>query len=208
MPAPVVVRRTAKGRLMMLLVLAICAAPVVASYLTYYVIRPHGRTTNYSELVQPPRPLPAQLPLTDLQGQPRDAASLTGHWLLVVVAGGACDARCERHLWIQRQLRETLGRDSGRLAKLWLIDDAAVPRAETLQAISGGVPATVLRAPASALREWLQPAPGDTLERHMYLVDPMGNWMMRVPADPEPARLKGDVDKLLRASAAWDRPAD
>ena len=26
------------------------------------------------------------------------------------------------------------------------------------------------------------------------------------PADPEPAKLKRDVDKLLRASAGWDKP--
>jgi len=30
--------------------------------------------------------------------------------------------------------------------------------------------------------------------------------MMRSPADPEPARLKRDVEKLLRASASWDLP--
>jgi hypothetical protein len=40
----------------------------------------------------------------------------------------------------------------------------------------------------------------------MYIVDPMGNLMMRVPADPEPSRLKRDFDKLMRAAAVWDRP--
>jgi len=40
----------------------------------------------------------------------------------------------------------------------------------------------------------------------MYIVDPLGNWMMRVPPNPEPARLKRDVEKLLRASAGWDKP--
>jgi len=30
--------------------------------------------------------------------------------------------------------------------------------------------------------------------------------MMRSPPDPEPARLKRDVEKLLRASAGWDKP--
>ena len=34
----------------------------------------------------------------------------------------------------------------------------------------------------------------------------MGDWMMRVPADADPARLKRDLERLLRASAAWDRP--
>ena len=76
----------------------------------------------------------------------------------VVVAGGACDAACERHLWLQRQLRETLGREKDRVDKLWLVDDAAAPRAETLAAIgaasgaaAGLTPATVLRVDRAAL---------------------------------------------------------
>jgi hypothetical protein len=45
-------RRTLSGRVKMLLVLLACAAPVVASYFTYYVIRPEGRS-NYGTLVLP-----------------------------------------------------------------------------------------------------------------------------------------------------------
>ena len=209
MPAPEldpVARRTAQGRLKMLLVLAVCAAPVIASYVTYFFIRPEART-NYSQLIDPPRPLPAQLPLADLQGRPVPAESLRGQWLLMVVSGGGCDAACERHLWIQRQLREALGPERGRVDKVWLIDDAAVPRPETLAAVrEGSAPATVLRVPKGALAAWLQPASQRPLEAHMYLVDPMGNWMMRVPEQPDPARLKRDVDRLLRASASWDQP--
>ena len=209
MPSPVpddVARRTTRGRLKMLLLLVVCAAPVIASYLAYFVIRPDGRT-NYSELILPTRPIPPALPLTDLEGRAQRAETLKGQWLLVVVSGGACDAVCERYLWIQRQLREALGRDSDRLDKVWLIDDAATPRAETLNAVrSGGAPATVLRVPREALATWLAVPQGSRLESHMAIVDPMGDWMMRVPADPDPARLKRDVERLLRASSGWDRP--
>ena len=206
MPAPAmaddVVRRTASGRLKMFIVLLVCAAPVVASYLAYFVIRPEGRT-NYGELIEPLRPIPAALPLADLQGRPIATESLKGQWLLVVVSGGMCDKRCEHYLWLQRQLRETLGREKERVDKVWLIDDAAIPRSATLDAIAG---ATVLRVPHDALVEWLTPAPQRTLEQHIYVVDPLGNWMMRVPVDPEPAKFKRDVEKLLRASAGWDKP--
>ena len=207
MPSPQVdeaLRRTRRGRVKMLLVLLVCAAPVIASYLTYFVIRPEGRT-NYGELILPTRTLP-ELPFTDLAGAPVRATTLKGQWLLVVVAGGACDARCEKQLWVQRQLRETLGREKGRLDKVWLITDRATPRPETLQAISNGVPATVLRVPEAALAKWLAPAKDRALEQHMFIVDPLGEWMMRAPVDPDPARLKRDVEKLLRASASWDLP--
>jgi len=206
MPAPSIAddaaRRTASGRLKMFIVLLVCAAPVVASYLAYFVIRPEGRT-NYSELIEPLRPIPAALPLADLQGRPIATESLKGQWLLVVVSGGMCDKRCEHYLWLQRQLRETLGREKERVDKVWLIDDAAIPRSATLDAIAG---ATVLRVPHDALAEWLAPAPQRTLEQHIYVVDPLGNWMMRVPVDPGPAKFKRDVEKLLRASAGWDKP--
>ena len=128
----------------MLLVLLVCAAPVVASYFTYFVIRPESRT-NYSELILPPRALPASLPLADLQGGVVRPDALKGQWLLVVVSGGACDAVCEKYLWLQRQLRETLGGERDRVDKVWLVDDKVPPRAQVLQALQGGMsPPSVL----------------------------------------------------------------
>ena len=204
--------RTRRGRWQMLAVLLVCAAPVIASYLAYFgVLRPEGRS-NYGELIAPTRPMPAGLALSDLQGARVAPRALHGQWLIVVVAGGACDGVCERHLWLQRQLHETLGRDKDRVDKLWLVDDAAAPRAETLAAIGAAsgaaaalAPATVLRVDRSALAAWLAPAAGHALEDHLYIVDPHGDWMMRVPAEADPAKLKRDVEKLLRASAGWDR---
>jgi hypothetical protein len=205
-------RRTERGRWLMIAVLLVCAAPVVASYFTYFVLRPQTRT-NYSELIVPARPLPASLPLVDLAGAAVAPLALRGQWLVVAVAGGACDARCERHLWLQRQLHEALGAEKERVDKLWLIDDTAAPRRETLAAIAATADAgavfastTVLRTERTALGQWLAPASGQALEDHLYLVDPRGDWMMRVPVDADPARLKRDIDKLLRASAGWDRP--
>ncbi len=196
-------RRTRVGRLKMLLVLAVCAAPVVASYFTYFVIRPEGRT-NYGALIQPQRPMPTDLGLTELDGTPVATRSLEGHWLLVAVAGGGCDALCEKHLWLQRQLREALGREKERVVKVWLVDDAASPSARILDAIRTPTGTRILRVPSAALRGWLQPETGHALAEHFFVVDPMGHWMMRSPPSPEPRKLKGDVDKLLRASAGWN----
>jgi hypothetical protein len=198
-------RRKKNGRLKMLLVLAMCVSPVVASYLTYFVIKPQGRT-NYSDLISPSRDLPADLPLTKLAGEAVPALSLRGQWLMVVVSDAACDASCEKSLYLQRQLRETLGREKDRVDKIWFITDTAAPRAEVLQAINQGTPATVLRVPREALAKWFAPAAGQALDAHIYIVDPMGQWMMRVPPNPDPAKLKRDVEKLLRASASWDLP--
>lgn len=197
-------RRRLGGRMQALLVLLACAAPVIASYFTYYVIRPDGRS-NYSTLIEPSRELPARLPLTTLDGQAVVPASLRGQWLLVAVGPAACDSACEARLFMQRQLREMLGRERDRLDKVWLVTDDASPRPELQAALASGDPVRVLRVPAAELARWLEPAPGQAPHDHLYIVDPMGMWMMRMPPAPEPARVKRDLERLLRASASWDQ---
>jgi len=195
--------RTRSGRIKMLLLLLVCMAPVLASYFTYYVIRPAGGTRNHGELIQPPRDLP-QVRAQDLQGASMPLASLKGQWLIVAVAGGACDESCQKNLYFQRQLREMQGKDKDRIDRVWLVsDDAPVPAA-LMPALAQ---ATVLRVAPDVLQAWLVPAAGQQLQDHLYLVDPMGNWMMRMPAhmDVEKAsKVKRDLERLLRASNSWD----
>ena len=73
--------------------------------------------------------------------------------------------------------------------------------------------ATVRRVDGAQLAQWLAPAAGHALRDQLYVVDPMGNWMMRFPAiDPSArvdtasaARIKRDLANLMRASASWDK---
>ena len=199
-------RRTARGRWKMFAVLAVCAAPVIASYLTYYVLRPLGGSTNYADIITPTVDLPRALPLATLEGRPVKADGLRGQWLIVAVADAACGTACEQQLVLQRQLRETLGAERDRVDKVWLVTDDGALRPELVRAVSQGQPVTVLRVPRDALAGWLTAAPGHALADHLYLVDPMGRWMMRVPPQPDPAKVKRDLERLLRASASWDRP--
>ena len=201
-------RRTRAGRIKMLAVLLVCAAPVIASYLTYYVIRPESRH-NYGELIDPQRPLP---PVTanSLEGKAVPLPSLRGQWLLISVAGGACDPACEKNLYLQRQLRESLGKDKDRVDWVWLVADDAPVRPALLAPLAQ---ATVLRVNGQQLAQWLAPAKGSRLSDHLSLVDPLGNWMMRFPpsgtaqVDVSAAKnIKRDLERLLRASASWDQP--
>ncbi len=197
-------RRTVVGRWKMIAVMLMCAAPVIASYFTYYVIRPEGRSV-YGELIDPQHELP-KLTALDRNGAPVDFATLKGQWLLVAVADAACNALCEQQLYLQRQLRESLGREKDRMDRVWLVSDAA-PVPDRLD--NGLRGATVLRVPADQIAKWLAPVSGHTLAEHLYVVDPMGNWMMRFPARMYAAgasRAKRDIARLLRASAPWDEP--
>lgn len=191
------------GRWKMLFVLALCAAPVVASYFTFYVVKPRG--SAYGELIMPTVEMPADLPLTDLQGHAVSPVSLRNQWLLTLVQPADCGEACERSLYVQRQLREMLGKERRRVDKLWLIPGDAMPSEKLLSAVSQkGAEVTVLRVPQDRLDAWLKPAAGKTLADHVYVVDPMGRWMLRAPSEPEPKKLKADLDKLLKASASWD----
>jgi hypothetical protein len=196
--------RIRAGRWRMLTIALVCALPVVASYLSYYVWRP-GRVNAYSTLIQPTVPLP-DVAVSRLDGTSVPLRSLAGQWLLVVVHGADCDPACERLLFLQRQLREMTGRERERIDKVWLVLDDA-PVAAPLRAALEATPAMhILRLPRARAEAWLRPAPGQPLEAHLYIVDPLGEWMMRAPADPDPSKLKGDVERLLRASAGWDKP--
>jgi hypothetical protein len=209
-PAPthdLAAAQTRRGRWTMFLILAACALPVVASYFTYYFVRPAGRT-NYATLIEPQRPLPGLeiLPAQDLAGHTVPLTTLKGQWLLVVVAPADCDKACERRLFMQRQLREMTGAERDRIDKVWLVDSPEAVSPTLLAALHARPEVTVLRVDRAALAQWLQPAFGHALEDHIYIVDPLGNWMMRAPANPDPAKLKKDLERLLRGSEWWDKP--
>ncbi len=196
-------QRTKNGRWKMLLVLLLCASPVIASYFAYYVIRPEGRR-NFGELINPQRIVP-NLNAASLDGKSVNLQTLTGQWLLVSVSGGACEVVCQTHLYLQRQLRESLGKEKDRLDWVWLVSDAAPIAPAILPALKD---ATVLRLPAAQVTSWMQPAPGQQLADHLYLIDPMGNWMMRFPPGLDAAaakKAKSDIDRVMRASASWDK---
>lgn len=197
-------QRGRHARWKLLGLLLVCVAPVVASYFTYYVIRPEGRK-NFGTLIEPQRPMPS-LVTTDLQGNPSNLLELQHQWLLVSVAPAACNAACEKRLYFQRQIRESLGKNKDRVDWVWLVTDQAPVRSALMNGIAA---ADVLRVDETALARWLQPDSSHALSEHLYAVDPMGNWMMRFPANLNASgasRAKRDIESLLRASAGWDTP--
>ena len=196
-------RQTASGRLRMLLVLLVCAAPVIASYLTYYVVRPQS-LRSFGELILPVAAMP-DLQAKDLKGQTVALSSLKKQWLLVSVAGGACPAECQQNLFLQRQTRAALGRERDRTDWVWLVTDDAPLDAALLVGLQDAI---VLRVSQAEVSQWLKPQAASKLEDHLYLVDPNGDWMMRFPArlqiDQAP-KMRKDWERLLRASVSWDK---
>lgn len=191
---------TRMGRWKLLLLFVMSASPVIASYYTYYVIRPEGRR-NYGELIDPQKALP-DYTAEGLQGESVPLVTLKGQWLLVTVADSACAEACQRNLYLSRQLREALGKDKDRVDWVWLrTGEAPVPQA-LVPALQS---ATALKVDAAVVNAWLAPEQGAQLSDHVYVVDPMGHWMMRFPANPDPAKARKDLERLMRGSTSWDR---
>lgn len=188
------------GRLKMLFVLLVCASPVIASYVMYYVVRPESRH-NYGQLIQPQQPLPSITALRE-DGTAVFLPDLKDQWLLISVSATSCAQPCEANLYLQRQLRESMGREKSRVEWVWLRTDNQ-PVAESLKPALAE--ATILSMDNTALLNWLKPAPNQALEDHLYVVDPLGNWMMRFPADLDAKKARKDLERLLKASSSWDR---
>jgi cytochrome oxidase Cu insertion factor (SCO1/SenC/PrrC family) len=184
-----------QGRWMLLLIIGICAAPVIASYFTYYVVKPRGGSTNYGALIDPQRPIPASLQVTDEHGQQVPLTSLEGHWLMVVVNKSDCDDACATKLYLNRQIRLTQGAERDRVQTVWLRTDNAPVPAKVLDAYAD---TRMLVADPAALAAWLPAENGTQDTDHIYLVDPNGNLMMRFPKDPDPSKIKRDLAKLLK----------
>jgi cytochrome oxidase Cu insertion factor (SCO1/SenC/PrrC family) len=170
----------------------ICTLPLVASYALYYLWRPDS-TVNYGQLLSP-QPLPKEA-LVSLTGQAFEFSNLKGRWTLVFADGGACDARCEQSLYYIRQVRKAQGEHQERIERVWLVSDAAAPQDMLIEAIDG---THIVKAEGSATLALFTGAPARPPA--IYLVDPLGQLMMRYPDDPDPKKMIKDFQRLMKYS--------
>ncbi len=192
------------GRLKLLAILVACSLPVLVAYFVFYVVRPQGEA-GFGELITPVRPVPVAMAV-DLDGAKVPLPSLKAQWLLVKVDGGACVRDCQKQLTVLRQFRLMLGKDMDRMDWLWLINDQAQVDARLAASLKHDS-ATVLRVEADTLKAWLPAPAGKSQQDFIYVVDPMGNTMMRFPSRLDSAgaaKAKRDMEHLLRASLPWD----
>jgi cytochrome oxidase Cu insertion factor (SCO1/SenC/PrrC family) len=182
----------------MVLLFLFFALPVIASYFTYYVIKPQGRT-NYGELVDPQRSVKA-LPVQsgqDAVSELGKIAPLQQKWMLLIVGPAQCDEVCSKRMFFVRQVRKTTGKEMDRVERVWLLTDERAPDPKLLAEHEG---LQLLRAKAKDLEVLFPASAGGTMSDHVYLVDPLGNLMMRFPKEMDASKMKKDLIKLLKAS--------
>lgn len=196
-----------RGRWKLLLVLAVCAAPLILSYVAYYVVKPSSRN-NFGALIDPrEHPIPA-LKATTLDAKPASLDAFKGKWIMLKVGPSACAKDCMDQMFAIQQLRSMQGKEMERIERVWLITDAAPLETTLIRQLDD---VHMLRAPADVVAGWLPVEKGANAADSIFLIDPLGNLMMRFPPVPAGAaeadkvkhyaKIKKDIAKLLKASA-------
>jgi hydrogenase maturation factor len=175
-----------------LMLMAVFVVPVVAAYLAYFGWRPAGHT-NYGDLLKV-TPLQQTAGVT-LDGTPFDLQRLQGKWVMVHVGPARCDAACAQQLYLMRQTRIAQGKDQSRIERLWVLTDGGMVDPALLKDHQG----LHVWRPADAAFVAQFPAE-DERAGHVYMVDPLGNLMLRFPAQPDAKRMMKDLKLLLKAS--------
>ncbi|MES2353549.1 MAG: hypothetical protein V4568_03935 [Pseudomonadota bacterium] len=176
-------------RIKLLLIIFVMVSPVFASYLTYYFWRP-ANSVNYGELL-PTKPLP----LAQLQNiGSENIEAVKGKWILLTVDSGTCDTTCKDKLYLIRQIRTAQGKHMDRIARALVVDDNSQPTPEVMKDYAGTV---VLKGNSQLLS--LLPTNGG-LHDHVFLIDPLGNLVLRYPLNPNPKKMIKDLTRLLSVS--------
>jgi hypothetical protein len=188
----------------MILLLLACAAPVIASYLAYYVFKPEGGKTNYGTLIQPPQAInPSWLGI-----------SFSGKWTLLV-ARPASECRkgndaCVELLYLMRQVRLALGKEKNRVQLVWVVSDRLPVDPDIKQAYDPETAGFII-VPAPDPKNstvWLTWLNQQNLGSGIQLIDPSGEKMMVFPDKAESkdfVRMRKDLDRLLKLNRKGEK---
>ena len=173
--------------------------PVVGAYTLYFTGYTPSAFTNKGELIQPVVDVEA-LALVDESNEALLRDDITQRkWQMIYFAGAACDQACNDALYKIRQVNTAVGKNAYRLRRTIVHLDR--PDAAFVELIAAEYPqARQLYADRQAVMTALQ-AIGPRLDANeIYLMDPLGNIMMRFTDDMPGKWLIHDLNKLFKVS--------
>lgn len=179
-------RTSARNKRLLALLAAIALAPVVLSYVAYYAW-PRDARVNYGELLSGTLP---PIVGTRADGATFDSDDLRGRWTVLYVAPGDCTGVCPSALYASRQARTIQNAERDRVARVWIVDGGSAPSA-----------ALVAQHPDLTTVRVLEPPRLPRGADRIYLVDPLGNFVLAWPSKPDVKAMAKDLGRVLRASS-------
>ncbi len=176
---------------------ALFLVPIAAAFLLYYGVGwSPASHVNHGELLDPVRPLPP-VTLPGMAGGGSVANVFVKRWALVYVGDGRCDSACRYALFVMRQTRLDLGNDMSRVERVFLATADCCDEAFLARMHPGLI---VLDASASSALRLVETFPASDRNSMIFIVDPLGNLMMRYDPRRDPKGLLEDLQRLLRLS--------
>jgi len=202
-PAETTTGQQTRKRISLVLLFSLFLAPLLLAILLFYIFpdwRPAG-TSNHGQLVTPVRPLPP-FQMETLAGEQLDETILRGKWTLVYLLQGACDKSCAEQLYNIRQVRLAQGKNIDRLQRLLVWENSTVSGEDQaeLQKHFPGLLIMPLKNQQALVQVFSLDEQKPMAARRVYLVDPLGNLMMRYEPDDEPKGMIKDLERLLKYS--------
>ena len=174
------------------LIISACVAPVLASYAAYYWLTPE-RQANYGELLHPVAVLKVRGQTVDGKSVQLDA--FQGKWILLTIDQAPCEQTCREKLHALRQAHALTGKDKNRIERVWAISDKQWAITDLLAQHPG---LFILRVSQEGLADL--PSTANPIEQYVFLIDPLGNGVLRYTIPIDIKRLHKDLTRLLRAS--------
>ncbi len=186
------IRQRNRGRLQLVLLAAIFLGPLLVAFVLYYgdIWAPEGQAIN-GQLISPARPLPAAL----TQAVAGDSM-FTDHWTVLVMHSGRCAEPCQKTLYETRQLRRALGVEMDRVERVWLVTDGQADE----QFVANEHPDLKLLPATAGEQALVIETVGNFEAGEVFLIDPLGNLMMRFPPGLGMRAIHTDIKRLLKLS--------
>jgi hypothetical protein len=152
-------------------------------------------------------PIPANLDLITPEGTPLDRDALAGKWTLVFLTDRNCSDPCQSRVRDLRQIRLALGEGSLSTERLLIMvdPDGQAKGAELAREFGGMHVARTDAVGGEVLLDLL--GQGDAALGRIYILDPMGNLMMRYAPDAPAKDTLKDMGRLIKASRNWIKGA-
>lgn len=191
-----------RGRIQLLALAALFMGPVGLAFWMYYGghLIP-GHKVNHGELLEPVRTLPPAVDLATPAGTAAGPDLLRRRWSLVYVTGTACGDECRVALAQLKLVRLAMDHERDRVHRVLL---GSAPCCSSAEVGAPDPDLTVAYTDGTAgqrLLASLPPPPNQTTAvSSVYVVDPLGNLVMRFAPGGDRRGLIKDLEKLLRLS--------